>query len=78
MAAAGLKLHELVALCAAALRPSREIWEAFVRELRKLEASGQITSDESVAIIVSELSDIRLGELQDEEERKESGPNQAA
>ena len=52
-----LKLHELVALCAAALRPSRAAWEAFIGHLRRLQNSGELSSDEVTAIVASELAD---------------------
>lgn len=55
--AAKLKLHELVALCVAALRPSRATWDTFVRNLRTLQTSGQISSDETAAIVASGFTD---------------------
>ena len=63
-----LKLHELVALCAAALRPPRKVWESFLRHLRNLLASGALTSDEVTAIVASALTDRLLAEepLEDE------------
>ena len=64
--ASRLRMHELVALCAAALRPGREIWEAFIRELRKLIISGQLSSEESVALLISDLAESRLSEIDDE------------
>jgi len=66
--APGLKIHELVALCSAALRPSRKVWDSFVRQLRELEESGQLSSDEYVAVVASELTEARLVELDDEAE----------
>ncbi|MEW5929505.1 MAG: hypothetical protein AB1941_18780 [Gemmatimonadota bacterium] len=62
--AAKLKQHELVALCAAALRPSRDTWDKFLRHLRSLEQSGAISSDEAVAIVVSDLTDQTLAEVE--------------
>jgi hypothetical protein len=58
--AQNLKLHELVALCSAALRPSRTTWQAFLDHLRKLEKTGTITSDEAVSIVVNELTQTLL------------------
>ncbi len=60
--ASRLKLHELVALCTAALRPSREAWQAFLKHLRRLEASGQLSTDEAAAIVASSLTDSILVE----------------
>lgn len=55
--AAKLKVNELVALCAAALRPSRAGWNRFLDHLRKLEASGALASDEVTAILANGLTD---------------------
>ena len=66
--ASRLKVHELVALCAAALRPSRTAWEAFVRHLQKLEESGELVSDEVTAIIASDLTEDVLVELDPNED----------
>lgn len=63
--AAKLKLHELVALCAAALRPSQETWDRFLRHLRRLEESGAISTDEALAVVVSSLTDQALAEMED-------------
>jgi hypothetical protein len=63
-----LKLHELVALCAAALRPTRKTWERFLKHLRHLESTGELSSDESVSIVASSLSDSVLVEMEDREE----------
>jgi hypothetical protein len=60
--AAQLKLHELVALCAAALRPSRGAWDAFLSHLRKLRDSGVLSSDEVTAIVATDLTDRLLVE----------------
>lgn len=60
--AANLKLRELIALCGAALRPSRETWRTFIRHLEKLEASGEISSEESAAILASSFTDRYLSE----------------
>ena len=43
-AATDLKLRELVALCTAALRPSATAWQRFLRHLRKLEDSGELST----------------------------------
>ncbi|MCL4821150.1 MAG: hypothetical protein KJ067_18595 [Vicinamibacteria bacterium] len=56
------KLNELVALCSAALRPTPEAWRAFIRELRRLETSGTITSSEQVSLAARELVACRLAD----------------
>lgn len=66
--ASTLKTHELVALCTAALRPSREVWEAFLRHLRRLESSNELSSDEATAIIASNLTDRVLADEEIEED----------
>lgn len=63
-----LKRHELVALCAAALRPTPEIWRRFTEELRRLRNSGELTTDEEVALLTSRLTDVRLAEIGDEDD----------
>ena len=67
-AAARLKLHELVVLCTAALRPTRQIWDAFLRQLRRLEESGDVSSEEAVAVVASSLTDARLAEVDSEDD----------
>lgn len=61
-----LKLHELVALCAAAIRPSEKTWTAFLNHLRKSQNEGSLKSDEAVAIVANELTETFLGELDEE------------
>jgi hypothetical protein len=59
-----LKRSELMALCSAALRPSEDVWRRFLAHLRRLEASGNISSDEAAAVLVSELTDSLLSEAE--------------
>jgi hypothetical protein len=63
-----LKLHELVALCSAALRPSRKVWGSFITQLRALESSGGLSSDEYIAIVASGLTDSCLHEIEEDAE----------
>lgn len=65
-AARGVQLHELAAICAAVLRPSRETWTAFVANLQKLRDDGALTDDETVAIVASEFTEPLLSQLDDE------------
>ncbi|MGB9408719.1 MAG: hypothetical protein WCA89_14365, partial [Terracidiphilus sp.] len=55
-----LKIQELVALCAAALRPEPKTWDLFLKHLFKLRADQRVTSDEVAAILVSEMLDRTL------------------
>lgn len=63
-----LKQNELTALCSAALRPSEVAWNAFIRTLKKLHESGELNSDECVAIVVKGLADQTITELQEDTE----------
>jgi hypothetical protein len=66
--AANLKLHELVALCNAALAPSRRTWDLFLLNLRDMRDSKRITSDEMLAVIASSLTDSLLADFEDDME----------
>ena len=65
-AASRLKVHELAAVCAAAMRPTTQTWAKFVDTLRRLQSEGTITDDETVAIVVSELTEPLLARLDDD------------
>jgi len=54
------KIQELVALCAAALRPEAATWDRFLKHLFKLREDKRVTSDEVAAILVSEMLDRTL------------------
>lgn len=69
---AKMKVNELVALCTAALKPKKETWDKFLKHLKKLEKSGDLTSDESVAIVASDLIETELANLEDHEEDVDS------
>ena len=60
-----LKLHELIALCSAALQPTRKTWDQFKRHLRNLQASGVVSSDETAAILANQFTDVHLSRLED-------------
>lgn len=60
--ASKLKVHELMALCSAALRPTPEAWQHFIDHLRKLEAEGELNDEEITAIVASELTENLLAE----------------
>jgi hypothetical protein len=65
-AAPHLKMHELAAVCMAALRPTRETMAKFIETLRRLRADGNITDDETAAIVASELMEPLLARLDDD------------
>lgn len=64
-AAAEVKLHELAALCSAALRPTRETWERFIDNLERLRADGAISDDEAVTVVANELTEPLLARIDD-------------
>lgn len=64
---ADYKLRELVALCAAAMRPSQATWRRFLRHLEVLKNTNRLDSDEAVAVVVSAMSDRLLREAEIEE-----------
>lgn len=61
--ASDVKLHEIIAVCAAILRPRMQVWDAFGRHLKRMKDTGEISSDEAVAIVANEFTDIALNEL---------------
>ncbi len=60
--ASKLKVHELMALCSAALRPTPEAWRHFIDHLRRLETEGELNDEEITAIVASELTENLLAE----------------
>ncbi|MBS1882483.1 MAG: hypothetical protein JSS97_05945 [Actinobacteria bacterium] len=60
--ASKLKVHELMALCNAALRPSPKAWSHFVEHLRRLEVEGELSSEELTTIVASDLTENVLAE----------------
>lgn len=62
------KMRELIALCAAAMRPSPETWRRFLHHLESLIESKRLTSDQATAIVVSAMSDKLLMEAEIEED----------
>jgi hypothetical protein len=62
-AATDVKLHEIIAVCAAILRPRMQVWDAFGRHLKRMKDTGEISSDEAVAIVANEFTDVALNEL---------------
>ncbi|HEY1988195.1 MAG TPA: hypothetical protein VGG43_01915, partial [Acidimicrobiales bacterium] len=62
-----LKLQELVALCVAALRPSRRTWDAFLGNMKRLQESGDLSSDEVTAVVANGLTENLLAEQEMED-----------
>ena len=61
--ASSVPMHELVAVCQAVLRPSTEVWSRFVSGLSELVSSGNVSDDESIAVLASEFTHVQLGDL---------------
>ena len=62
--ASDVPMHQLVAVCAAVLQPSVEIWSRFVTHLDELVASGELSDDESIAVVASEFTRVQLADLE--------------
>jgi hypothetical protein len=62
------QMRELIALCAAAMRPTQETWRRFLKHLERLRASQRLSSDEATAIVISAMSDRLLREAELEED----------
>jgi len=69
---AKIKVNELVALCTAALRPKKETWDKFLKHLKKLEDKGDLTTEESVAIVASKMIEKELITYEDDENEIDS------
>jgi hypothetical protein len=67
-----LKLHELVALCAAALQPSRGTWDRFRKHLDELKTKGHLTSDEAMAVVASQLTERLLADADESSEEPDA------
>ncbi len=61
--ASAVPMHELAAVCQALLRPSTGVWSRFVAGLGDLVSSGDISDDESIAVLASEFTHVRLSDL---------------
>lgn len=64
LASPDYQLRELVALCAAAMRPSSRMWRRFLAHLEELNRTNRLTPDQVTAIIVSSVSDRVLRSLE--------------
>jgi len=65
---ANFQLCELVALCAAGMRPSQKTWWRFLDHLDSLQSSQRLSADDVTAIIVSAMSDRCLREVERDED----------
>ena len=64
--ASDVPMHDLVAVCATVLRPSPEVWSSFVRRLDELVTSGDLSDDESIAVLATGFTRIELADLESE------------
>ena len=61
---ADLQMHELVTLCAAAMRPSERTWRRFLTHLDKLHTSQHLSEDQIGTIIASAVADNALRDVE--------------
>ena len=64
--ASNVPMHELVAVCAAVLQPSNELWTRFVKGLDDLVQSGELSHDESISVLATGFTHIESGEIDTE------------
>ena len=64
--AAAVPMHELVAVCAAVLRPSPEVWAGCVRHLDNFVKSGELSDDESIVLLADGFTRIEPSEFESE------------
>ena len=64
--ASGVPMHELAAVCQAVLRPSADVWSRFLTGLGDLVSNGDVSDDESIAVLASEFTHVRLGDFDPE------------
>ena len=70
--ASRVPMHELAAVCQAVLRPSAEVWTRFVSGLGELVVSGEVSDDESIAVLASEFTHVRLADFDPETDMEAS------
>lgn len=57
-------IHQLVAACTAMLMPDERVWDGFVERLEELVEAGEVSDDESIAVLASEFTWERVAELE--------------
>lgn len=62
--AGDLPIHQLIALCCAALAPSEKLWSAFNSHLRKLAQDGTLATEEAVAVVADSFTSRALMEVE--------------
>lgn len=70
--ASRVPMHELAAVCQAVLRPSAEVWTRFVAGLGELVSNGDVSDDESIAVLASEFTHVRLADFDPETDMEAS------
>ena len=66
--ASDVPMHQLVAVCAALLQPSVEVWSRFVAHLDEMVTTGELSDDESIAVVASEFTRMQLTDLEPEDD----------
>ena len=61
-------MHQLVAVCAAVLQPSVEVWSRFVAHLDGMVTTGELSDDESIAVVASAFTPMKLADLEPDDD----------
>ena len=61
--ASQVPMHELAAVCQAVLRPSADVWSRFVAGLGEMVSSGEVSDDESIAMLANEFTHVQLADF---------------
>ena len=61
--ASDVPIHELVAVCAAVLQPSPDVWSGFIRHLDDMVKTGELSDDASIAVVASEFTRMKLSDF---------------
>ena len=62
--ASDVPIHALVGVCAAVLQPAPDVWSRFVEHLNELVTAGELSDDESIAVVASEFTRIELADVE--------------
>ena len=62
--ASNVPMHALVGVCAAVLQPTPSVWSGFVAHLNELVAAGELSDDESIAVVASEFTRLELSDIE--------------
>ena len=66
--ASNVPMHQLVAVCAAVLQPSVDVWSRFVSHLNGMVKTGELSDDESIAVVASAFTRMELADVESDED----------